>query len=582
MKVTDEHELKLGAPDGFELPELPGEPLEVREFTSTYYDTPPGSLRRARITLRRRVENGTGVWQLKLPSAQSRFELEPESESDALPAELERLLAAHLRLGGVSPVAELRTHRSGVLVSENGSQMQVVLDRVEVMRDGEVASVFNEIELELVAGDAASLGRVAEVVLRSGAEARDQTPKLYRALGPEQPPPPARGRRGWVAKQLAEILAHDPGTRFGADPEDLHQHRVAVRRLRAVLRDEPWKTELRWLGGALGAVRDHDVLLDHLRGQAATLEPEERFAFEPLLRRLEQERDAARHDLTTVLSASRYLDLLDALTRAAAELSEEDDAELPAVAAAQFRKLRKEVKAAGPDPADDVLHELRKRGKRLRYAAELAATVSAKGGRRVVEPAKRFQDVLGEHQDGVIAEQRLRELLGAGGDTQRRGGRRAPDRARARAPPGGAERMAAGVAGARAERRAHVAVTGPVRAAGGVVRRGDRVLVVHRPRYDDWTFPKGKADDGESDEDCAVREVREETGFSCRLVDELPSTSYTDSRGRPKVVRYWSMDVEAVSSLPRGGRRGGLVHPGEAAQLLSYDRDQPVLAAASR
>ncbi len=419
MKVTDEHELKLGAPDGFELPELPGQPLETREFASTYYDTPSGSLRRAGITLRRRVENGTGVWQLKLPSAASRFELEPESESDALPGELKDLLAAHLRLGGVWPVAELRTRRSGVLVDEDGSQMQVVLDRVEVMGNGEVASVFNEVEIELVEGNPASLGRVAKAVLRAGAEPRDRTPKLFRALGAEVPAPPAPGRRGWVAKQLGEILARDPGTRFGADPEDLHQHRVAVRRLRAVLRDEPWKTELRWLGGALGAVRDHDVLLDHLRAQAATLEPEEQYAFEPLLRRLEQERESARRELQAALASSRYLELLDGLEQVATELPEEDAEHLSEVAAAEFRKLRKQVKAAGRDPKDEVLHDLRKRGKRLRYAAELAGTVSGKAPRRVVEPAKRFQDVLGEHQDGVIAEQRLRQLLGAGGDTQR-------------------------------------------------------------------------------------------------------------------------------------------------------------------
>src|ERR687895_190115 len=86
-----------------------------------------------------------------------------------------------------------------------------------------------------------------------------------------------------------------------------------------------------------------------------------------------------------------------------------------------------------------------------------------------------------------------------------------------------------------------------VRAAGGVVwRRSDdgpvRILVVHRPRYDDWSLPKGKNDPGESDADCALREVREETGFSCRLGAELPSTSYRDNKGRPKTVRYWAME----------------------------------------
>ena len=67
-----------------------------------------------------------------------------------------------------------------------------------------------------------------------------------------------------------------------------------------------------------------------------------------------------------------------------------------------------------------------------------------------------------------------------------------------------------------------------VRAAGGVVVRDGRVLLVHRPKYDDWTFPKGKAEEGESDEECAVREVAEETGLRCTLAQELGATEYRD------------------------------------------------------
>ena len=118
-----------------------------------------------------------------------------------------------------------------------------------------------------------------------------------------------------------------------------------------------------------------------------------------------------------------------------------------------------------------------------------------------------------------------------------------------------------------------------VRAAGGVVRRGSKILLVHRPRYDDWTFPKGKAEGDEPDEDCALREVREETGLSCRLVSELPSTSYTDSRGRPKRVRYWLMEPEGGAFRPtREVDEIRWCEPAEAEALLSYDRDRVVLA----
>jgi 8-oxo-dGTP diphosphatase len=86
-----------------------------------------------------------------------------------------------------------------------------------------------------------------------------------------------------------------------------------------------------------------------------------------------------------------------------------------------------------------------------------------------------------------------------------------------------------------------------VRAAGGVVWRltpaGAEVVLVHRPSYDDWTFPKGKVAPGETDEEAAQREVLEETGFACRLGLELPTTTYVDLKGRPKTVRYWAMTV---------------------------------------
>lgn len=123
-----------------------------------------------------------------------------------------------------------------------------------------------------------------------------------------------------------------------------------------------------------------------------------------------------------------------------------------------------------------------------------------------------------------------------------------------------------------------------VRAAGGVPirpgRAGLEVLVVHRPQYDDWTFPKGKCDAGESDEACALREVEEETGLRCGLEDELPSTAYRDSRGRPKRVRYWRLRVVGGDLAFRhevaDARWVGL---GEAAELLTYERDLEVLRA---
>ena len=118
-----------------------------------------------------------------------------------------------------------------------------------------------------------------------------------------------------------------------------------------------------------------------------------------------------------------------------------------------------------------------------------------------------------------------------------------------------------------------------IRAAGGIIERDGRVLLVHRPRYDDWTFPKGKAEDGETDEACALREVHEETGLRCELDGELASTEYIDSKGRPKRVRWWTMRVAGDDGFVANDEVDELywATPDEARRLLSYERDLVLL-----
>jgi 8-oxo-dGTP diphosphatase len=130
-----------------------------------------------------------------------------------------------------------------------------------------------------------------------------------------------------------------------------------------------------------------------------------------------------------------------------------------------------------------------------------------------------------------------------------------------------------------------VRLSNVVRAAGGVVWRRQEdgnleVLLVHRPKYDDWTLPKGKLDDGESDEDAALREVEEETGLRVTLGDELPATDYHDRFGRPKHVRYWVMHVTGGEFTPnREVDEVRWLPVGEAVEALSYSRDRDVLEA---
>jgi 8-oxo-dGTP diphosphatase len=113
-----------------------------------------------------------------------------------------------------------------------------------------------------------------------------------------------------------------------------------------------------------------------------------------------------------------------------------------------------------------------------------------------------------------------------------------------------------------------------VKAAGGVVLRDGRIAVVHRPRYDDWSLPKGKLDAGETWEQAALREVQEETGLVCELGEELSPTSYHDRKGRSKLVRYWLMDpVEGEFEPNDEVDELRWLTPGDAAALLSYPHD---------
>ncbi len=128
---------------------------------------------------------------------------------------------------------------------------------------------------------------------------------------------------------------------------------------------------------------------------------------------------------------------------------------------------------------------------------------------------------------------------------------------------------------------------GPVRAGGGVVwKRADDgqpvVILVHRPKYDDWSLPKGKLHAGEDEADAALREVEEETGLRCALGDELPSSSYQDRFGRDKTVRYWAMTPVDESSTFEPNDEIDEVRwltVDAAAELLSYDRDREILRA---
>jgi CHAD domain-containing protein len=210
-----------------------------------------------------------------------------------------------------------------------------------------------------------------------------------------------------------ELLEREPGVRLGSDPEELHKQRVAARRLRALLRStrsqlenadrgERLVKELRWLGGVLGEVRDRDVLIAYLLGELETVE--EAAAFGAVLELLDAERQEAHTRLLAALDSDRYRDLLADLERPPALAEGERLSSAPVT---EYRRLRKRAEKLGRSPSDSDLHRVRIAIKRVRYSAEAVG-----GENAFVRRAKEAQDLLGEHQDAAIAEQRIRELVG--------------------------------------------------------------------------------------------------------------------------------------------------------------------------
>jgi CHAD domain-containing protein len=446
-----EREVKLTPVPGFRLPALTGvadgvttRPDEILELRATYYDTEDLRLARSGASLRFREPDG---WTAKVPHPGEGALLVRGEHTFTGPAGTPAaaavdLLRAYLRTAVLHPIAELKTRRRAIeLVDAGGKRVaEVVDDEVSVVDGGRIVGRFRELEVEL--GEDAPVALADALVARlqaAGAGAPDPTPKIVRALGmrafapPDVVPvtdldasSPAREVvRAAIASSVHRLLVHDPGVRLGDDPEQVHQARVATRRLRSDLRtfapllepswEEPLRDELKWLGAELGAVRDREVLLGLLRAQAATLATADAAVAARLLERLVRGWEAARVELLEAMRSSRYATLLERLVAAAQQPDLLADADapasevLPALVDRPWRKLRKEVNALPEDPADEQLHAVRIRAKRCRYAAEAAVPALGKPAKAFARAAAGLQDVLGDHQDAVVASAWLRE-----------------------------------------------------------------------------------------------------------------------------------------------------------------------------
>jgi CHAD domain-containing protein len=234
-----------------------------------------------------------------------------------------------------------------------------------------------------------------------------------------------------IVGPLRQLVTYDPLLRISQDPEAVHKARVATRRLRSDLRtlqpllSEDWseslRDELKWLGVMLGRVRDADVLLVALESATRRLPTDRQRIAGVFIGRLRDARARDRAALIDALNSDRYTQLLDRLILAVHQPGVlADVADKPArkcahrLAAKPTKRLHRGVRELASEPDDSSLHEVRKRAKQARYAHELLAPLLGKRARKAARKYEAIQEVLGEHQDAVVA---LAWLTGASRDT---------------------------------------------------------------------------------------------------------------------------------------------------------------------
>ncbi len=402
-------------------------------LSSTYHDTEGRDLLRFRLALRRRLGDVDTGWQLKVPGVDGRTELHWPADSDALPDEAAAALRPFLRGAAVAPIVRLDVTRTRhrLVTSENELVAEVAHDDVRATGLGaEVrAPRWHEVEVELGTGSRGVLANIGTALTSAGAYPSTSRAKLSRALlgiGNEGVGTPRTSAGAvlidYISQQCdAMVSGHFAIARDA--PDSVHQTRVASRRLRSTLRSftncfdaeqaVELEDELKWYATLLGEVRDREVLLARLQAEVAKL-PNDLVVgpvAEQISARLTSDLAVRRAEVLDAMQADRYADLLDrvanwradppftaAAGRPAATLHDDIDR--------MERKLAKRLTlATEPSSSPEDMHRARKTGKRVRYAAEAAADDS-----QLVAAATALQDLLGEFQDSVGAQELLRRL----------------------------------------------------------------------------------------------------------------------------------------------------------------------------
>lgn len=412
----------------------------VERLNAEFADTDDLRLLRWGATLSH--ERGAG-WRMR----DSRVDATVPGVGSGVPSAAGDLVFGVARGEVVSVRARVRITRRGVdVVGVDGAALAAVrVDEVEVASTGpapgRAGTMFTVVRL--VWGPAARgklVERLQRRVERLGCTAVAPTWTAARAMGAADAVPEVResdaGPRSSIASVVRCALAgsalrlvgHDPLTRVGDDPEGVHQMRVATRRLRSDMNTfrslldpavvDPLRDELAWLAGLLGTVRDADVLGERLAIEVTALAGVDREAGERLLARLVEDRAAARERLLEAMTSARYARLLDHVVHVAqvpplVGRAKKKAAKVGGVLVPD-RALRSAIKRLGPEPGNRALHKVRIRAKRCRYAAEALAPVFGPEAERYAAVMERCQDVVGAHNDAVIAQAWLRRVAALG------------------------------------------------------------------------------------------------------------------------------------------------------------------------
>jgi triphosphatase len=451
-------------------------PEPARELRDVYYDTEDWRLYRAGYALRVRRDNESAEATMKalMPSEggiRRRREISEPLKGVQTPKGIPGPVGERVRrvagTADLRPLFEVSTRRrtfalcsetpsSGEIVEDTSGNIrpqnseqdaivlaEVALDESEIFANGGDSTHLSRVEVE-VGSDAAIHDGVRDFVevlkealklrptrtskFRTGLSVAGLSPEVALDLGPTEID--ATLSCGGVAfailrRHFGQMLAHEPGVRLGEDPEELHDMRVATRRLRAALklysdflpkRSERYERDLRWVAGALGEVRDLDVHLEGLSEEASRNGE----ILEELVSLLRERRNEARRGMLEALDSNRYERLIASfsatLRRGRSPTPTSPILEVaPNLIRDRYKKVRKSANRLSEDSPPEHYHDLRKKGKRLRYALEPLQEIYGKPAQKMVKLLKKIQDDLGDHQDFIVASG-LMEELGVAGD----------------------------------------------------------------------------------------------------------------------------------------------------------------------